>query len=131
MRVALYARYSSDQQREASIADQLRVCRDLASARGWVVAKEYEDAALSGATLFRPGFQALAALAFSGGVQAVIAESLDRFSRDQEDIAGFYKRLTFAGVQLITVSEGQIGPLHVGLKGTMNALYLSDLADKT
>ena len=59
------------------------------------------------------------------------ASTLDRFSRDQEGTAGFFKRLSFAGVKIVTVSEGEIGDLHVGLKGTMNALYLKDLADKT
>jgi site-specific DNA recombinase len=29
------------------------------------------------------------------------------------------------------LSEGEIGYLHVGLKGTMNAPFLKDLADKT
>ena len=53
------------------------------------------------------------------------------FSRDQEDIAGLYKQLAFAGVRLVTVAEGEISELHVGLKGTMNALFLKDLAQKT
>ena len=57
--------------------------------------------------------------------------SLDRLSRDQEDIAGLYKRLRFAGVQILTLSEGPVSELHIGLKGTMGALYLKDLADKT
>ncbi len=60
----------------------------------------------------------------------VLAEALDRLSRDQEDIASIYKRLTFAGVRLVTVSEGDVNELHVGLKGTMNALFLRDLAAK-
>src|SRR5687768_4088507 len=61
----------------------------------------------------------------------VLAEALDRFSRDQEDIAGLFKRLTFADVNIVTLAEGEISELHVGLKGTMNALALKDLADKT
>lgn len=81
--------------------------------------------------MLRPGLQALLAAAFAGGIDAVLAESLDRFSRDQEDTAGLFKRLTFAGVKIVTVSEGDIGHLHVGLRGTMNALYLQDLAHKT
>ena len=60
-----------------------------------------------------------------------MAEALDRLSRDQEDIAGLYKRLCFAGVQILTLAEGEITDLHVGLKGTMNALFLKDLAQKT
>src|SRR3546814_13025635 len=66
-----------------------------------------------------------------GGFDIVLAEALGRISRDQEDVAGVYKRMTFAGVKVVTLSEGEITHLHVGLKGTMNALFLKDLADKT
>ena len=61
----------------------------------------------------------------------VVGEAIDRLSRDQEDIAALFKRLQFAGVKLVTLGEGDIGLLHIGLKGTMNALFLKDLADKT
>ena len=61
----------------------------------------------------------------------VLVESLDRFSRDQEDTAGLFKRLTFAGVNIVTLAEGDITHLHIGFKGTMNALFLKDLAEKT
>ena len=131
MRVALYARYSSDQQRAASIDDQLRLCRAFAEGKGWTVAREFHDAAMSGASLLRPGFQGLIGVALRREVDVVLAESLDRFSRDLGDVATFHKRLSFVGVALVTVSEGEVGHLHVGLKGTMNALYLKDLAEKT
>jgi DNA invertase Pin-like site-specific DNA recombinase len=68
--------------------------------------------------------------ALKGRFDIVLAEALDRFSRDQEDTAGLFKRLTFAGVNIVTLAEGDITHLHVGLKGTMNALFLKDLADK-
>ena len=64
-------------------------------------------------------------------VDIVMAEALDRFSRDQEDTAGLFKRLTFAGVNIVTLAEGDITHLHIGLKGTMNALFLKELAEKT
>src|SRR5215813_5664480 len=64
-------------------------------------------------------------------VAVVMAEALDRFSRDQEDTAGLFKRLTFAGVNIVTLAEGDITHLHIGLKGTMNALFLKELAEKT
>ena len=131
MKVALYARYSSDNQRDASIADQLRVCREFAARQGWTVVEEFTDHAISGATLLRSGLQALMRDALNGRFDIVLAEALDRFSRDQEDTAGLFKRLTFAGVNLVTLAEGDITHLHVGLKGTMNALFLKDLADKT
>ena len=131
MKVALYARYSSDNQRDASIADQLRVCRAYAERQGWTIGEEYTDHAVSGATLLRAGFQALMRDALNKRFDVVLAESLDRFSRDQEDTAGLFKRLTFSGVNIVMLSEGDITHLHIGFKGTMNALSLKDLAEKT
>ena len=131
LRAALYARYSSDLQRDASIEDQLRLCRERAGREGWHVADSYSDRSVSGASLLRPGVQALMEDGQDGRFDVVLAESLDRISRDQEEIAGVYKRLTFAGVRMVTLSEGDINELHIGLKGTMGALYLEDLADKT
>ncbi len=131
MKVAIYARYASDNQRDASIADQLRVCREFASRQDWTVVQEFTDHAVSGATLLRSGFQMLMRHALNGRFDVVLAEALDRFSRDQEDTAGLFKRLTFAGVNIVTLAEGDITHLHVGLKGTMNAPFLKDLADKT
>ena len=129
--VALYARYSSDNQRDASIEDQLRQCRERAAREGWNVVETYSDHAVSGATLIRSGIQSLLADAQAGRFDIVLSEALDRISRDQEDVAGVFKRLSFAGVTLFTLSEGEINELHVGLKGTMNALFLKDLAIKT
>jgi len=131
MRVAIYARYSSDNQREASIEDQIRECRTRAGREGWHVAEIYSDAAISGASLLRPGIQQLMRDAIDGKFDLVLCEALDRLSRDQEDIAGFYKRMAFNNVIIFTLSEGEISNLHIGLKGTMNALFLKDLADKT
>ena len=130
-RVAIYARYSSDNQRDASIEDQVRICRERAESEGWHLFNCYSDHAASGASLLRPGIQMLLSDAIAGKFDTIIAEALDRLSRDQEDIAGIFKRLSFAGVKIITLSEGEINHLHIGLKGTMNALFLKDLADKT
>ena len=51
MRVAIHARYSSDNQRDASIADQPRICRQFAARQGWTVVQEFTDHAICGATL--------------------------------------------------------------------------------
>lgn len=132
MRVAVYARYSSDLQSAASIDDQVRVCREHAERDGHHVVDVFSDYAISASNLRnRPGMLALMEAARSGTFDIVVAEALDRISRDQEDIAGIFKRLSHAGVTLMTLAEGAINELHVGLKGTMNALFLKDLADKT
>jgi site-specific DNA recombinase len=119
MRVGLYARCSSDNQRDASIDDQLRLCRIFVERQGWTIARGYSDHAISGATLLRPGFQSLMKDALRHDFDVVLAESLDRFSRDQEDTAGLFKRLTFVGIRIVTLAEGEVGHLHVGFKGTM------------
>ena len=130
-RAAIYARYSSDNQREASIDDQVRICSEFVSRQGWAPQTVYSDHALSGATTLRPGYQRLLEDARAGRYDVLVAESLDRLSRDQADVATLYKLLSFCGVRIVTVAEGEISELHVGLKGTMNALYLKDLAQKT
>ena len=130
-KVALYARYSSENQRDASIEDQLRLCRLHAERQGWTIIDSYTDRAISGASLLRPGIQELISDAAKRRFELILTESLDRLSRDQEDIAGIYKRMRFADIRIVTLSEGDVSELHIGLKGTMGALYLKDLADKT
>lgn len=131
-RVALYARYSSDNQSESSIEDQFRLCREHAKRARWRLTSTYHDAALSGASMIlRPGIQSLLQDAQRGLFDVVLGEALDRISRDQADVATLFKHLRFAGVSVVTLAEGEISELHVGLKGTMNALFLKDLALKT
>lgn len=130
-RIALYARYSSDLQRDASIEDQLRENRRyVARQEGWKVVRDYADHAISGSTWQRPELQRLLRDGRAGAFDIIVAESLDRLSRDQEDIARIYKLITFADLQIVTLSEGLVNEMHVGLKGTMNAMFLKDLASK-
>jgi site-specific DNA recombinase len=131
MRAAIYARYSSDQQNERSIDDQVRLCRELAARLGANVVAVYADYAISGSSLAnRPEANRLLEDARAHRFELVIAEALDRLSRGQADIANVFERLVFAGVRIVTASEGEISELHIGLKGTMNALFLKDLAAK-
>ena len=59
MRAALYARFSTDKQSDSSIDDQLRVCERLAATHGFTVIRRFSDAAISGGTIHRPGYQAM------------------------------------------------------------------------
>lgn len=129
-RAAIYARFSTDLQSASSAEDQARLCRDWAERSGIEVVQVFSDLAISGTTHHRPGLNALLAAASAGDFELVIAEALDRIARDQADTATIFKRLQFAGVELHTVSEGAIGELHVGLLGTMNALFVKELGNK-
>jgi site-specific DNA recombinase len=131
MRALLYARYSTMLQKEASIEDQLRICSQHAGREGWTVVEAFPDYAISGAVRARPGLNALLEAVSAGRGDVVLAESIDRLSRDQEDIARIFKQVSFAGARIVTLQEGEINELHVGMKGTMAALYRKDLAEKT
>ena len=54
-RAVIYARYSSDNQRDASIEDQVRQCRARIEQEGWRLESVYSDHAISGATSPAPG----------------------------------------------------------------------------
>jgi len=132
MRAAIYARFSSDLQDERSIIDQVALARKYVEARNLTLVEVYQDAAISGAsTLNRPGLQKLLADALVGRFGVIVTESLDRLSRSQADIATLYEKLTFLGVRIETLADGAVSEIHVGLKGTMAALFLKDLAQKT
>jgi DNA invertase Pin-like site-specific DNA recombinase len=127
MRAAIYARYSSEQQRGASIGDQIEICTRYVDRQGWAAVATYTDAAASGASRFRPGYQRLLSDLDGGIFNVVVVEALDRFGRKLSDIADLHDRCAFAGVKLHAVNAGEIGAMHIGMLGTMAQLFLSDL----
>lgn len=129
--VAIYARHSTDKQTE-SAQDQIDRCRRFCANKGYEVTRIYRDEALSGDTMTsRGGIQTLVEEALEGLYDSIVAEDLSRFSRDQGDVCHFFRKMSYLGIEIETVAEGIINELHIGLKGTMNALYLRDLSDKT
>ena len=131
MRAVVYARYSSDQQRDASIEDRIEVCRRLIDQQDWTLLRTYEDRAISGGSRFRPGYQQMLADAERGRFDVIVVEALDRLGRKLADIADLHDRLQFANVAIHTASTGEVTTMHVGMLGTMAQLYLSDLREKT
>lgn len=131
-RVALYARFSSEKQNDRSASDQLDLCRGWAERQGYVVVEEYRDEAVSGASrINRAGLARLMRDAREGRFDIVMSEALDRLSRDQADLATIRKELTFLEVGITTIQDGEVGALHIGVKGLLGELYLADLAQKT
>jgi site-specific DNA recombinase len=128
---AIYARFSSELQNEKSVEDQFELCRAFAQRSGFTVTATFEDRARSGASILgREGLLSLMERAKAGDFDTVVVEALDRLSRDQEDLAGIYKRLNFAGVRIIAVHDGEADQVQVGIRGLVGALYLQDLSHK-
>ena len=130
LRAAIYSRYSSENQREASIEEQLEVCRRYIDRQGWQLVETYTDAAISGASKFRPSYTRLISDAEAGKFEVIVSEALDRLSRNLSDTASLYDRLKFSRVLLHTTSMGLISDLHIGIMGTMAQMTLTDLGNK-
>lgn len=130
-KAAIYARFSTDMQRDRSIEDQFALCRQHAKHLDCEIVAEYSDRAQSGASVFgRNGVLDLIAGARNKEFEVIIVEALDRLSRDQEDLAGMYKRFTFSGVVIEAVHDGRADPVQIGIRGMLGSLYLADLAHK-
>ena len=102
MRAALYARYSTEKQSGASIEDQHRVCERLAERHGFTVAERFSDAAISGGTAERPGYQALLAAARRREFDAIVAEDTSRLWRNLAEQAPRLAELADLGIHVVT-----------------------------
>ena len=133
MRVATYARYSSDLQDRRSIDDQRRSLHDFARSRGWDVVANFSDEAASGSSLQgRQGLADCLTRARSGAFAGILVESLDRVSRSLADTATLHRELTFHGVKLLSMADnGEVPLMMIAVKGGISEQYLQDLAAKT
>ncbi|WP_368408582.1 recombinase family protein [Caldimonas mangrovi] len=134
----LYARYSTDKQRETSIEDQLRQAKARAHREGWTVVATHADEGVSGSVpvALRPGGKAMLADALAGRFSILILEGLDRLSRELGEAESMVKRLEHRGIRIIGTADGY-DTLASGRKvmriarGLVNELYLDDLREKT
>ena len=111
MRCAIYARYSSDLQRESSIDDQIRKCREYAGLKGWLVLDGYirSDNAVSGAALAtRDALNSLIADAMGRPrpFDRILVDDTSRLARHLADSLTIVERLQFRGVGVVFVSQG-------------------------
>lgn len=102
MRVAIYARFSTDKQKEASIEDQIRSCERTAAQLGLVVSHRFEDRGISGGTVERPGYQRLLAAARAGQIDGILAEDISRLWRNRAEYGQRSAELEDLGVHLLT-----------------------------
>lgn len=138
--IAIYARFSSEGQREASIEDQVRRCRSFVEERGGTVADTmiFADRAMSGTGADRPSLNRLLQLATSNPrqIDVVVIEDLSRLSRSTADLFPFKRLLEYAGVRLLGVADGidsnaSHDKLTFGIKSIISELYIAELSDKT
>jgi site-specific DNA recombinase len=139
VRLAFYGRFSSDNQRETSIADQLRIVQRWARQHEHKVVSEFSDEATSGANLrLLFGLQRAldAASAEPRPFDAIAADQLSRLSRDIGDTDAIIKRLRFIGISVIAVADNintadETTKISVTVKSLVNELYLDDLRKAT
>jgi site-specific DNA recombinase len=102
MRAALYARFSTEKQSEASIEDQFRVCARIAERHGFTVVERFSDAAISGGTIERPGYRALLQAARQHRVDVIVAEDTSRLWRLLAEQAPRLAELADLDVHVVT-----------------------------
>lgn len=96
-----------------------------------MVATHHDDA-ISGRSLhLRPGVQQLMREVRSGSFDAVLLEHVDRLSRNIADSASIFQKLTFLGVEMITLPDGRLNTLQMEIRSIFSKQLLDDLADKT
>ena len=138
MRAAIYARYSSENQRPESITDQIASCRRLAAERGYEILDEhvYADEATSGSLSDRSGLTALRAAAEQGLFQVVLVDDLSRLARNALLMLSVLEELRFIGVRVVSVADGldtedEESTVGIQIRGIFNELQLTDLRKKT
>ena len=134
MTAVIYARYSSDNQREESIEGQIRECTAYAEKNGITVIKHYIDRALSAKTDNRPQFQQMIKDSSKKLFEIVLVWKFDRFARNRFDSANYKMILKKNGVHLISVmepiAEGSQGILVETLLEGMAEYYSAELSEK-
>lgn len=129
----IYARYSSENQRQESIEGQLRECRLFAERNNYEIIAEYTDQALTGRTDRRPGFQAMIREADKKTFKAVIVWKLDRFARNRYDSATYRAKLKKNDISVVSakesIPEGAEGIIVEAMMEGMAEYYSANLAE--
>lgn len=138
MRAAIYARYSSENQRPESIEDQISSCRRLPNEREFTVAEDhiYSDYAFSGSRKDRDGLNALLAASENHPFDIVLVDDLSRLARDNYLTLSVIANHDFQGIRIVSVADSldsndDESKLGIQIRGIFNELQLQDLKKKT
>ena len=134
MNGVIYARYSSENQREESIEGQLRECNAFAEKHGINIIGTYIDRAFSAKTDRRPDFQRMIKDSSRKAFETIIVWKLDRFARNRYDSATYKAKLKKNGVRVVSATEaisaGSEGILLESVLEGMAEYYSADLSEK-
>ena len=134
MTAVIYARYSSDNQREESIEGQIRECTAYAEKNGITVIKHYIDRAFSAKTDNRPEFQQMIKDSDKKLFDIVLVWKLDRFARNRYDSAHYEYQLERNHVKLVSatepISDGPAGIMVKSMLTGMAEYYSAELSEK-
>ena len=134
MTSVIYARYSSDNQREESIEGQIRECTVYTEKNGITIVKHYIDRAISAKTDNRPEFQQMIKDSDKKLFDIVLVWKLDRFARNRYDSARYKTQLKKNGVKLMSATEIiSDGPEGIILESVLEGYaeyYSADLSEK-
>ena len=134
MKAVIYARYSTEGQREESIEGQLRECTQYCDKNGITIVRHYIDRAFSAKTDNRPEFLQMIKDSAKGLFDMVIVWKLDRFSRNRYDSAHYKATLKRNGVKVVSatenIAEGPEGIILESLLEGMAEYYSAELAVK-
>ena len=132
MKAVIYARYSSDNQREESIEGQIRECMEFAERNGITVFGTYIDRALSAKTDNRPEFQRMIKDSYRNLFDTVLVWKLDRFARNRYDSAYYKNIFKKNGVKVISAKENiSDGPEGVLLESMLEGFKRSNGHNKS
>ncbi len=135
MKAALYARYSTELQREASCEDQFRECRRAAAGAGLDVVAEFSDKGISGRTAERPGYQDMLAAARRGDFEVIVVEDISRLWRNRAEYGARSAEFEDLGVHCLTCvgddTRRDGWGLVIGIKQTIAEHYRREISHRT
>ena len=105
IRVAIYARYSTDRQDQTSIDGQYRNCEELAQRSTYAVVARFCDKGISGTDDNRPGFQALLKACECGEFEGILVDETSRLTRNPSVLIKLMDDLAFRN-QFLTDCKG-------------------------
>jgi site-specific DNA recombinase len=136
MKAAIYARFSTDKQREASIEDQKRVCRDYAKRENLTIVRIFSDEGESGSNAERPGYLEMLAAARNDEFNVILCEDVSRLWRDEVEQPRCVAELRFYDKHIIGINDGidtrrEGYEFLLAVKGAQNAGYRKDIGKRT